>query len=34
MAQDARTKEVVPSLLALADRFDLLADQQEARNVA
>ena len=34
MAQDARTKEVVPSLLALADRFDLLAAQQEARNVA
>jgi hypothetical protein len=24
----------VPSMLALADRFDLLADQQEARNVA
>jgi hypothetical protein len=34
MAQNARTKEVVPSMLALADRFDLLADQQEARNVA
>jgi hypothetical protein len=34
MAQNARTKEVVPSLLALADRFDLLADQQEERNAA
>jgi hypothetical protein len=34
MAQSARTKEVVPSMLALADRFDLLADQQEKRNVA
>ena len=29
MAQTARTKEVVPSLLTLADRFDALADQQE-----
>jgi hypothetical protein len=34
MAQTARTEEVVPSLLTLADRFDALADQQEARNVA
>jgi hypothetical protein len=34
MALNARTKEVVPSLLALADRFELLADQQEERNVA
>ena len=34
MAQNARTKVVVPSLLALADRFDALADQQEERNVA
>jgi hypothetical protein len=34
MAQDARTKEVVPSMLALADRFDILAAQQEERNVA
>jgi hypothetical protein len=31
MAQTARTKEVVPSLLTLADRFDALADQQEER---
>ena len=34
MAQNARTKEVVPSLLALAYRFDALADQQEERHVA
>jgi hypothetical protein len=27
MAQTARTKEVVPSLLTLAERFDALADQ-------
>ena len=31
MAQTAQTKEVVPSLLALADRFDALADQQEGQ---
>jgi hypothetical protein len=39
MAQTARTKEVVPSLLTLADRFDaladqLLADQPKQRKVA
>jgi EAL domain-containing protein (putative c-di-GMP-specific phosphodiesterase class I) len=34
MAQTARTKEVVPSLLTLADRFNALADQQEERNLA
>jgi len=34
MARTARTKEVVPSLLALADRFDALADQRDKRNAA
>ena len=34
MAQTARTKEVVPSLLTLADRFDAQADQLEERKVA
>ena len=34
MAQTARTKEVVPRLLALADRFDALADQRDKRNAA
>jgi hypothetical protein len=34
MAQTARTKEVVPSLLTLADRFDALAARQEERNMA
>jgi hypothetical protein len=34
MAQTARTKEIVPSMLTLADRFDALAEQQEERNVA
>ena len=30
MAQAARTKEVVPSLLKLADRFDAAAEQRDA----
>ena len=34
MAQTARTKEIVPSLLTLACRFDALAEQQERRNAA
>jgi hypothetical protein len=34
MAQTARTEEVVPSLLELADRFDTLADRQETRKMA
>jgi hypothetical protein len=34
MAQTARTSEVVPSLLALADRFEALAHQQEEQNLA
>jgi hypothetical protein len=30
MAQTARTTEVVPSLLKLADRFEALAEQRDA----
>jgi hypothetical protein len=30
MAQTARTKEVVPSLMKLADRLDILAEQRDA----